>query len=89
MVNNEAPPFPISEENVSMELLVDKRSRESPDSILKSESKSLKTFGVATTTNAKCGVSCACAQLLLELMNVTLMSESPQLGSSFFFAWFD
>ena len=38
-----AAPFPDSAEDVSMDSGVDKRSRESPDSILKPEGKSLKT----------------------------------------------
>ena len=38
-----AAPFPDSTEDVSMESGVDKRSRESPDSTLKPEGKSLKT----------------------------------------------
>ena len=59
--SNEAPPFPISEEDVSMELPADKRSRESPDSTLKPEGKSLKTSGVATATSAESVASCACA----------------------------
>ena len=61
LVSNEAPPFPISEEDVSMELSADKRSRESPDSTLKPEGKSLKTSGVATATSAESVVSCPCA----------------------------
>ena len=42
------PPFPTSAPDVCMESSVDKRSRESPDSTLKQEHKSLKTSGVAT-----------------------------------------
>ena len=41
--SNETPLFPTSEEDVSLELPGDKRSRESPDSTLKPEGKSLKT----------------------------------------------
>ena len=44
-----------------MELSADKRSRESPDSTLKPEGKSLKTSGVATATSAESVVSGACA----------------------------
>ena len=43
-------PFPTSTEDVTMESVVDKRSRESPDSTLKPEGKSLKTSEVATAT---------------------------------------
>ena len=57
----DAPPFPdVSAEDVSMETPADKRSRESPDSTLKPEGKSLKTSGVATATE-KPVVSSACA----------------------------
>ena len=41
--------------------LVDKRSRESPDSTLKPEGKSLKTSGVATATIAESDAASACA----------------------------
>ena len=41
------PPFPTSLPDVYMEPSADKRSRESPDSTLKPEHKSLKTSGVA------------------------------------------
>ena len=44
------PPFPSSTEDVTMEPTADKRSRESPDSTLKPEGKSLKTSGVASAT---------------------------------------
>ena len=47
-----AAPFPDSTEDVSMESGVDKRSRESPDSTLKPEGKSLKTSESATTATA-------------------------------------
>ena len=43
-----AAPFPESTEDVSMDSVVDKRSRESPDSTLKPEGKSLKTSETAT-----------------------------------------
>ena len=43
-----AAPFPESTEDVSMDSVVDKRSRESPDSTLKAEGKSLKTSETAT-----------------------------------------
>ena len=42
-----AVPFPDSVEDVSMDSGVDKRSRESPDSTLKPEGKSLKTSETA------------------------------------------
>ena len=57
----DAPPFPVSAEDASMETPADKRSRESPDSTLKSEGKSLKTSGVATATTEEPVVSSACA----------------------------
>ena len=47
-----AAPFPDSTEDVSMESVVDKRSRESPDSTLKPEGKSLKTSESATAATA-------------------------------------
>ena len=50
-----AAPYPDSVEDVSMESGVDKRSRESPDSTLKPEGKSLKmseTTTAPTTTDA-------------------------------------
>ena len=59
--SNDAPPFPESVEDVNMEAPADKRSRESPDSTLKPEGKSLKTSGVAAATNAEPVVSSACA----------------------------
>ena len=49
-VCNFEPPFPTSVPDVCMESSVDKRSRESPDSTLKPEHKSLKTSGVAVAT---------------------------------------
>ena len=61
LVSNDAPPFPTSEEDVTMEVPADKRSRESPDSTLKPEGKSLKTSGVAPATSAEPIVSCASA----------------------------
>ena len=63
-VSNDAPPFPTSEEDVTMEAPADKRSRESPDSTLKPEGKSLKTSGVATATDAESVASCASAAAL-------------------------
>ena len=57
----DAPPFPDSVEDVSMESSADKRSRESPDSTLKPEGKSLKTSGVATATPIENVASSACA----------------------------
>ena len=56
-----APPFPDSVEDVSMEPPADKRSRESPDSTLKPQGKSLKTSGVATATSAESVTPSACA----------------------------
>ena len=47
-----AAPFPDSAEDVSMDSMVDKRSRESPDSTLKPEGKSLKTSETATGATA-------------------------------------
>ena len=55
------PPFPISVRDVYMETSADKRSRESPDSTLKPEHKSLKTSGVAVATNEEPVVFGACA----------------------------
>ena len=57
----DAPPFPDSVEDVSMESSADERSRESPDSTLKPEGKSLKTSGVATATPTENATSNACA----------------------------
>ena len=48
-----ATPFPDSTEDVNMESSADKRSRESPDSTLIPEGKSLKTSGVATATSTE------------------------------------
>ena len=45
------PPFPTSVPDVSMQQSADKRSRDSPDSTLKPEHKSLKTSGVAVATD--------------------------------------
>ena len=47
-----AAPFPASVEDVSMDSGTDKRSRESPDSTLKPEGKSLKTSETASVTTA-------------------------------------
>ena len=47
-----AAPYPDSVEDVSMDSGVDKRSRESPDSTLKPEGKSLKTSGAASAATA-------------------------------------
>ena len=52
-------PFPSSVEDVTMEFTADKRSRESPDSTLKPEGKSLKTSEVATATAASATSICA------------------------------
>ena len=54
---NVAPPFPTSSEDVSMESTADKRSRESPDSTLKPEGKSLKTSESTSATSASGDVS--------------------------------
>ena len=45
------PPFPTSVPDVCMQPSADKRSRDSPDSTLKPEHKSLKTSGVAIATD--------------------------------------
>ena len=47
------PPFPTSVPDVDMQHSADKRSRDSPDSTLKPEHKSLKTSGVAVATDEK------------------------------------
>ena len=64
-------------EDVSMELPADKRSRESPDSTLKPEGKSLKTSGVATATSAYLLVLVRAQQSLLQPMKAMMMSQSP------------
>ena len=51
-------PFP-STEDVTMEPTADRRSRESPDSTLKPEGKSLKTSEVATATATTATSACA------------------------------
>ena len=48
-----ASPYPDSSGDVNMESPADKRSRESPDSTLKPEGKSLKTSGVAPATSTE------------------------------------
>ena len=53
--------IPISVRDAYMETSADKRSRESPDSTLKQEHKSLKTSGVAVATNEESDVFRACA----------------------------
>ena len=53
----DASPFPGSTVDVCMDTPVDKRSRESLDSTLKPEGKSLKTSGVASAATAESGVS--------------------------------
>ena len=55
------PPFPSPVPDVCMESSVDKRSRESPDSTLKPEHKSLKTSGVAVATEEEPIVYVTCA----------------------------
>ena len=52
------PPFPTSEADVCMESSVDKRSRESPDSTLKPEHKSLKTAGSSRCNRERIGCIC-------------------------------
>ena len=54
------PPFSTSVPDVCMEPSVDKRSRESPDSTLKPEHKSLKTAGVAVATEEEPVVHVTC-----------------------------
>ena len=54
-----ATPFPDSVEDVTMESVADKRTRESPDSTLKPEGKSLKTSGVASATLTEGATFCA------------------------------
>ena len=66
-VCNYDPPFPVSMHDVNMETSADKRSRESPDSTLKPEHKSLKTSGVAIATNEEPVVSGACAAIATEV----------------------
>ena len=44
------PPFPTPAPDANMQRSADKRSRDSPDSTLKPEHKSLKTSGVAAAT---------------------------------------
>ena len=56
-----ASPHPDPSEDVNMESSADKRSRESPDSTLKPEGKSLKTSGAASATTTKEVTSTACA----------------------------
>ena len=60
-VCNFEPPFPTSVPDVCMESSVDKRSRESPDSTLKPEHKSLQTSGVAVATEEEPIVFGTCA----------------------------
>ena len=55
------PPFPISLHERNVETSADKRSRESPDTTLKPEHKSLKTSGVAVATDAEPVVFSACS----------------------------
>ena len=57
----DAPPFPDSVEDVSMESSADKRSRVSPDSTLKPQGESLKTSGVATATSTEGATPSVCA----------------------------
>ena len=56
-----ASPYPDSSGDVNMESSADKRSRESPDSTLKPEGKSLKTSGVAPATLTEDVTSNSCA----------------------------
>ena len=62
-VCNFEPPFPTLVQDVNMETSADKRSRESPDSTLKPEGKSLKTSGVAVATDEEPVVFSACAPI--------------------------
>ena len=56
-----ATPFPDSSEDVSMEASADKRSRESPDTTLKPDGKSLKTSEAASPSLARQDASGSCA----------------------------
>ena len=56
-----AAPYPDISEDVNMESSADKRSRESPDSTLKPEGKSLKTSGPATASSTRHIASSSCA----------------------------
>ena len=53
--------------DVNMDTSADKRSRESPDSTLKPEHKSLKTSGVAVATNEESVVSGGCVAIPAEV----------------------
>ena len=63
-LGNNTPNYPGSAEDVNMESSTDKRSRESPDSTLKPEGKSLKTSGVATATSTEDVTFSTCAASL-------------------------
>ena len=63
-----AAPFPDSTDDVSMESGVDKRSRESPDSTLKPEGKSLKTSEYTAVAS--------------EMDTCAATSEAPAVGST-------
>ena len=56
-------PDPIEDVKVNMESSADKRSRESPDSTLTLEGKSLKTSGVAKATPIEEAISVACTKV--------------------------
>ena len=67
-VCNYEPPFPVfSSHDAFKEASADKRSRESPDSTLKPEHKSLKTSGVAVATNEEPVVSGGCVAIPAEV----------------------
>ena len=72
------PPFPTSLPDVHMEPSADKRSRESPDSTLKPEHKSLKTSGVAVATDQEPVVSGAYLEPQTIRWNVREESEVRQ-----------
>ena len=69
-VDAEETPLPDSKGDVTMESSADKRSRESPDSTLKSEGKSLKTSGVAKATESEDNISASASD--------ATMTEEPQ-----------
>ena len=68
-----AAPFPDSTEDVAMESGVDKRSRESPDSTLKPEGKSLKT---SETTPSAAATDAVDAQMT-EKAKTSTMTKRP------------
>ena len=77
-----APPYPDSTGDVNMESSADKRSREAPDSTLKTEGKSLKTFEVATATSTEDVASNLHAQQIQpHLMGAVMLT--PRKGSNY------